>query len=65
MSTVTVKSKNIVDPPLYEGEAKFVIVRDSNGNPGIVLIHMADEKWAICRKTDSDWKNVLKRFGIQ
>ena len=65
MAKVTVRDDNILHPPLFEGDAKFVIVRDSNGEPAILLVNLIKDTWGICKKSDNDWEEVLKRFGVK
>lgn len=65
MAKVTVRDDNVMHPAMFEGDAKFVIIRDSEGNPAILLVNMVKDTWGISKKTDDDWEEVLKRFGVK
>jgi len=62
---VTVYGSNVLRPPLCDdSDAKLVVVRNSAGDPMILLYRLAGDDWGLSTPDDKDWVAICVRLGL-
>lgn len=62
---VEVYSNTLSGPDFSDDKSNFVVIRDSDGKPIIVVVRLTGDTWGMCNASDNDWQNVLDRYGIK
>lgn len=63
---VTIYGKSTLGKPLLDSEEVCtIVIRDEEGIPCVLLKRLFGNTWITSKSGDSDWKQVLARFGIK
>lgn len=62
---VTVYGRDVMRPPLCDDpDAQMVVVRNSAGDPIILLVRLSGDTWGLSTPDDGDWGAMCVRFGL-
>jgi hypothetical protein len=63
---VSIKPKNMIGPNLFESdEVGPIIIRDKEGRPILIVVHIIEDTWGIATPNDEDWEVTKDKCGIK